>query len=283
MSVPRRVAVVIGAGSVKCSAGLGLMKVLHREGIGVDLFVGCSGGALYATLMAEGLSPDDAADKVSRLWTRKVTEKRNRKALLSALFPRLFGFKAEFGMTDDRPVNALFRGQWGDRTIESLPKPLHITATDFETGEQAILSKGRIVDALRASIAIPFVFAPWRVDGRLLSDGFLSDPLPVGVAIREGADVILAMGFDAALQSRVDSAARFAFQVSSVMTNNLLKANYAFHTLAHHHEVIPIVPQFSQRIRLFDTEKIPYLIEEGEKATMALLPHIRRALQGEPG
>src|SRR5260221_14610215 len=111
--------------------------------------------------------------------------------------------------------------------------PLHIAATDSPSGEQVASSSGGLVAGTRASIAIPFIFPPWRVGGRLLVDGFLSDPLPVGVAMKEGADVIIAMGFESPYQTRIDSPARFAFQVSRGMTNNLLRANYSFHNLAH--------------------------------------------------
>src|SRR5690606_34883971 len=109
-------------------------------------------------------------------------------------------------------------------------------------------------------------------------DGCLSDPLPVDVAIREGADVILAMGFESPYPRRIRSATRYAFQVNSIYTNNLLRANYAFHNLAHHAEIIPVLPEFARPVRLFDTHEIPYVIEEGERAMQAQLPHLRREL-----
>ena len=197
------------------------------------------------------------------------------------LFPKLFKFDAEFGFRDDKLVLRNLREGFGDSTIDSTKIPLHITATDFLTGEQVIISGGRIADAVRASIAIPFILKPWKIDGRICVDGFVSDPLPVGAAMREGADLIIAMGFESPMQTKINSAARFAFQLSSVMTNNLLKSNFAFHNLAHHAEVIPIIPQFTQRIRLFDTEKMPYIIEEGERAAEAQIPYLRRLLRAD--
>jgi NTE family protein len=192
--------------------------------------------------------------------------------------PRLFGFSENFGMKDDRLAISRFREAFGDRRIEDLPTPLFITATDFRTGEQVILSRGSLVDAIRASIAIPFIFKPYPVDGRLLIDGFMSDPLPVGVAMKEGANVIIAMGFESPMQTKVSSPARFGFQLSSIMCNNLLRSNFAFHSMAHHSEVIGIIPQFTERVRLFDTDKIPYVIEEGMRATEEQLPYLRRLL-----
>lgn len=284
MSAPaasRKVAVVIGSGSVKCAAAVGMLSVLEREGIGVDLLVGTSGGSLYAALIAMGIDAKTCGDMARRLWTRDLTRQGNRRDLLAALFPRLMGFSAEFGLRSDRPVMRRLRQVYGDRKLEETRIPLFLTATDFENGDQVVLSEGSLVEAIRASIAIPFVFRPRRVGGRLLVDGFLSDPLPVGVAVREGAGVILAMGFESPYQSRIPSAARFAFQVSSIMTNNLLRSNFAFHNLAHHAEVLPIVPEFAERVRLFDTEKIPYVIEEGARATEEQIPYLRRLLAAE--
>lgn len=278
----KRVALVIGSGSVKCAAALGLYRVLQREGIGLDLIVGCSGGSLYAASLALGHTVEHATELSTTLFTRETTGVRDRKALLRAMFPRLFGFDERFGMRNDRPVRAAIATAFGEQTFADTVTPLYITATNFHSGEQVVLREGRIRDAVRASIAIPFAFAPWEVDGKLLIDGFMSDPLPVGVAIKEGASVIVAMGFDSPYQTRVTTAGRFAFQLSSIMTNNLLRASFAFHGMAHHGEVIPILPQFRERIRLFDTTKLPYIIAEGERAMEEQMPYLRRLLAAVP-
>jgi NTE family protein len=140
------------------------------------------------------------------------------------------------------------------------------------------VSKGSIADAVRASVAIPYVWNPWPVDGELLLDGCLSAPLPVDVAIREGADLILAMGFDSPYPRRIRSAMRYAFQLSTIATNNLLRANYAFHNLAHHAEIIPILPAFDGNVGLFDTHRFPHVIECGERAAEEQLPYLRQLL-----
>jgi NTE family protein len=270
--------VVVGSGSVKCAAAIGLARVLQREGIRPDLVVGCSAGCFYAAMLALDWDAKRGAETTARLWTREVTSRPNRKAMLSFIMPKLFGFDERFGLKDDRLIMERLREAFGDTTFADAAIPLFITATDFTTGEQVTLGEGSLVEAMRASIAIPFAFSPKEINGRLLVDGFLSDPMPVGVAIREGADVILAMGFESPYQSRITSGTRFAFQLSSIMTNNLLRSSFAFHGAAHHDEIIPILPEFTQRIRLFDTEKIPYIIEEGERAMEAQIPYLRRLL-----
>ncbi|HEX9286300.1 MAG TPA: patatin-like phospholipase family protein [Thermoanaerobaculia bacterium] len=278
----RRIALVIGAGSVKCAAALGLQKVLDREGIGVDLVVGCSGGSIYATFIALGIDVDTAEEMTRRLWTRELTKRRHYLSLLRAILPQIFPFRESFGLVDDRLILDRLQIAFGKRTFEDARIPLYLTATDFHNGEQVVFSSGKLVDAIRASIAIPYVFQPWTIDGRLFIDGFLTDPMPVGVAIKHGANVIVTLGFESAYQRRTTSVLRFAFQLSSIMSNNLLRANYAFHNLAHHAEILPIIPQFRESIHLFDTHKIPYVIEEGERAAEQQLPYLRRLLEAPP-
>jgi NTE family protein len=274
----KRVALVIGAGSVKCAAALGLWKALGRNGIELDMVVGCSGGSMYAAMMALGHDVETCERLTRQLWTREITAKRDFRSILGGFFPRIFGFDGNFATIHDARLNAALRGPFGTRRFEEAKIPLHIVATDFNNGQKVVISEGSIFDAVRGSVAIPYVWKPWRVGDRLLLDGCMSDPLPVDVAIREGAEIILAMGFDSPYPRRVKSASRYAFHVSSIYTNNLLRANYSFHNLAHHAEIIPILPEFSEQIGLFDTHKIPYVIEQGERATEVQIPYIHRML-----
>ena len=273
-----RIALVIGSGSVKCAAALGLMKVLTREHIDVDMVVGCSGGSIYASLIALGWSVERATESTLRMWTREVTAKRSTRAILQLVLPFIFKFDESFGLIDDSLINRRFKEGFEGATFADTKIPLFVTATDLYNGEQVVLSEGSVADAVRASISIPFIFPPYKVNGRYLVDGFQSDPLPIGVAIKEGADIIIAMGFESPYQERITSLMRYNFQISSVTSNNLLKTNYAFHNLAHHSEILPILPEFREKIKLFDTDKLPYVIEEGERATEAQLPFIKGLL-----
>lgn len=275
----KRVAIVIGSGAVQCASALGMWKVLDREGIDVDMVVGCSGGSIYAAVMALGYDVATCERLTAELWTPKVTLKRDWRSLLGAFMPKLFGFDGSLGMVHDGPLLEALEPPFGGKDFAEAKIPLHIVATDLNNGEKVVVSEGSVRDAVRASIAIPYVWKPWRIGERMLLDGCLSDPLPVDVAIREGADVILAMGFESPYPRRIKSATRYAFQVNSVYTNNLLRANYSFHNLAHHAEIIPVLPEFDRPIRLFDTDQFPYVIEQGMRATEAQLDYLHRVLE----
>ena len=272
------VALVIGAGAIKCAAAIGVSKVLEDAGIGIDLLVGCSGGSMFAALLALGYDAATCEKLTLQMWTAEVTKRHDRKAMLRAMMPKLFGFNASWGMIDDTLITDRFRKVYGDRTFADTKIPFHVVAADFENGEKVVLSEGKLADAIRASIAIPFVFKPWRIGERLLIDGSLADPMPVDVAIRENANVILAIGFDNPYQRRLNSPVRFAFQVTTVMTNNLLRANYAFHNLAYHSELILILPEFDGRVNAFDTARLPHIIERGARAMEEQLPYVKQIL-----
>lgn len=274
----KKLALVIGAGSVKCAAALGMWKVLAEQDIQFDMLVGCSGGSLYAAAMAMGFSLQECIESTQRLRNRSITEKRNWRSLAGILMPGFFGFDKRFGMMSDGPMLSGLRSVFAGRTFADARTPLYIVATDFDSGESLALNEGPIVDALRASVAIPFIWSAWPHQGRLLIDGAASNPLPVDVAIREGADIILALGFQSPLPGRVRSISRYAFYINGLMTNNLLGSNFAFHNAVHHAEIIAMFPEFQRPIRLFDTHEIPYVIECGEAAMREQLDYVKQLL-----
>jgi NTE family protein len=278
-ALPPKVTLVIGSGSVKCAAGLGVAKALYEAGIEIERVVGCSAGAVFGSMVAMKLPIDQAIHDAKTLWTKDITGGKNRMTWLRVLAPKWFGFHvSNFALRDETHIRRLLLNYYGLHRLEELPIPLHITATDLASGDLVELSQGPISEAVRASIAIPFAFAPVEINGQLLVDGYLSDPLPISVAMRNGAQVIVAVGFESPTQEVINSPGRFAFQMMAIMSNNLLKARYAFHNAVHHTELITIVPEFTQRIRLFDTEKIGYIVEEGERATLEQLPYLKRVL-----
>jgi NTE family protein len=275
----KKIALVIGAGSVKCAAALGLWKVLENEDIHFDMIVGCSGGSLYAAAMAMGFSLSESVAKTKTLWNKSVTEKRNWRGLLSAVLPGVLGFNEKFSMIDDSRMLTRLREVFGEKTFAEAQIPLYLMATDFFNGESIALCEGKIVDAIRASIAIPYVWPAWELNGHLLIDGGAANPLPVDVAIREGADIIVAIGFQSPFPSKIRSVSRYSFHINSLLTNNLYQANFSFHSAVHHAEIISIFPEFERPIRLFDTDQIPYVIEQGEKAMLEQLPYVKRLLE----
>lgn len=278
-----KITLVIGSGGARCAAALGVVKALADAGIGVERVVGCSAGAVFAALVAFGYTIDESKAVAMRLWERELAARRSMFGMLHAVAPRLFRSRAApgFGLRDDRIPLQHLAAAFGNKCIEAAVLPLHLTATDFATGELVELAKGPLVGGLRASLSLPPAMAPQRVGERLLVEGYLADPLPVSVAIKHGARVIVAVGFELPLQQRVERAGRTAFQLNAILANNLLRAKLAFHGAAHHAEMIIVFPEFRQRAGRSPSDKLAYIIDEGEQAALQQLPYLHHLLAGD--
>jgi NTE family protein len=271
-------AIVLGSGGVRSIASLGMIEVLHAEGVRPDLIVGCSAGALFGALIAAGHQPREAITMATTLWSREVTRKRRLLAVAQMLFPKIGRFDADFAMRDDGLILQRLERAFGNACMEDLPLPLRVAATDAATGNPVVLQKGSLVAALRASIAMPFMFKPQHIDGMRLVDGFLSDPLPVSAA--SDASYVIALGFPAPMPRRVDIPSRLLAQGTSAMTNNLMQARLAA-AKANGMRLTCIFPTIERRVGLFDTEAMPYLVEAGRRATLEMMPDILKTLNAK--
>ena len=277
-SIPQhRFAIVLGSGGVRSIAALGMVEVLAREGLRPDLVVGCSAGALFGALIAAGHGAEEAVRIATTLWSADVTRRRRWLAIPQMLWPRLGRFDADFALRDDRLVMRRLEQAFGGLQIESLSVALRVTATDAATGERVVLRSGSLVQALRASIALPFMFKPVQLDGRRLIDGFVADPLPVSAAADAAA--VVALGYESPMPRRVDGPSRLLAQVTSALTNNLMQARLA-EARGNGARLLSLVPCLERRVGLFDTAAMPYLVDAGRRAAEAALPAIHALLQG---
>jgi len=273
-----RLSVVIGSGGVLCAASLGLSKALSREGLIPGMAVGCSGGSIYASIIALGVDPVEAERLTLNLFTGDVFEgyTSNLKSALSGETR----FTEASSLIDDNIMYERLKSVFGEKGFNDTLFPLHIVATEFYTGERVVISSGKILDAIRASIAIPMIFSPWKIGGQLLVDGAVCDPLPIDVAIQQGSDVIAAVGFEMPTRKRMNSYTAVTTHFNSIYMNNILKSTFAFYNAVHHAEIIPILPDFEKPVGTFDTSQIPHIIAQGEKAAEQHIPYIKKLMAG---
>jgi NTE family protein len=274
-----RTALVLGAGGIKTVAHVGLFKVLRRAGIPIDLVVGSSGGALFGGAFAIGADPDALERSLPRFWRRELFRDYGYAQLLKMFSPRLLRFDEQFGIIKGESVRRLLGRLFGRTRFDELPIPLRVVATDLQNGEAVVLSSGSVAEAIRASIAIPVLFPPYRVDGRWLLDGAVCAPLPIEHAIAEGAEVIIAMGFPSSLHSRIDGPLRLVTQLMRISGNRLYRAELAYHARNPNVEVVPVEVACAPQIGMRDVHEIPNLVALGEAAAEESLPYIRRTLE----
>jgi len=230
-----RVGLVLGGGGARGFAHVGVLRALHDAHIPVDVVVGTSMGAIVGGLYAAGL-PVRSIERLfeGRDWPAwfdddpprtqiPVRRKREERELLVGfelgigpggvrIPPGLFGGDRLLTLLEVQALHASGRDSFDD-----LPLPFRAVATDALTGEPAVLDRGSLALAMRASASVPGVFAP-VVDGdRELLDGGLVDNLPVDVARALGADVIIAVDVGATLDEEALSALEIAERALTIM------------------------------------------------------------------
>jgi len=180
MATPRKpkIALALGAGGARGWAHLGVIAALDEAGIRADIVCGTSMGSLVGAAYAAG--------ELARLEEWAVS----------------LGWRDVFGLMDFSWRGGLLRGKklfefmrshFGLTEIDALPVPYGAVATELATGREVWLRHGHVLDAVRASIAIPGVFAPVLRDGELLVDGGLVNPVPVSMCRALDADVVIAV------------------------------------------------------------------------------------------
>ncbi len=277
VSPPQRgLAFVLGSGGVRSIAAMGIAERLAREGIRPDLIVGCSSGALFGAQIARGMHGEAAVRMATTLWSAELTQQRRWRAYLQLIAPRLAGFGAGFALRDDRLIAERIENAFGDARLEQLPTPLRVAATDAATGDAVVLTQGRLVDALRASMAVPIIFPSVAIGGRQLVDGVLSDPLPIAAAA--DARVVVSLGFQGSMPRRVDRLSRLVAQTSTTLINNLMQARTEA-AQARGQKVIAIELDLDRHVGLWETSAMPYLFEAGWRAAEARLLDIVAALE----
>jgi NTE family protein len=178
---PRKVGLALSGGGARGLAHIGVIKVLERENVPIDLLAGTSMGGIVAALYATGLSAHEM-EKVAR----RISSPRQLLALVDRTLPRR-------GLLQGRKVME-FLAQWlGELTFDRLKIPLALIAADLNGCQKVVLQEGSVLDAVRATIALPGLLAPLERGDQLLVDGGLMDNLPVDIVRQMGADVVIAV------------------------------------------------------------------------------------------
>lgn len=188
MSSPKTVGLVLGCGASRGWAHIGAIEALEEANIPIDFIAGCSVGAYVGALYASG-KLGSLKEFLLRMDGKKIF------SYLDVVFPRS-GL-----LNGSKRVRELFSMHTEKKTFEDLDIPLVMVATDLERGEKVVLKSGDLVEALRATMSYPGLFAPKFIKGRWLVDGGVVDPVPVGLARAMGAGIVIAVDLNSRMVS----------------------------------------------------------------------------------
>lgn len=257
-----KVALVLGGGGARGLAHIGVLKVLRREGVPVDMIVGTSVGALVGALAAadvptveiERLAADIGWDKLTDLSKARLVKLLVTDELLST-----------------QRMEDYLKIRFGDKTFADLKTPFACVAADLRTGEQIILREGSVALAARASATVPGVFKPVAYRQRWLVDGGIVDNVPTDVAKILGADVILCVNVPADLTRTAPSNVLATLnQALYIQGQVIIQERLALADVLIQPRMIDV--------NTFDLGKAKECMAAGEEAARLAMPGLRKVL-----
>jgi NTE family protein len=256
----KKLAVVLGGGSARGFAHIGVVQALESAGIKPDLIVGCSAGSLVGAFWAAGFSGAQMEDTALRVRDTEIID--------------LVSGKSQFGLVDGRGLQNFVNQYLMNRPIERLKIPFAAVATEYPSGDLTVFSQGDTGFAVRASCSIPGVFIPASQQNKDYVDGGLISPIPVATARALGANLVVAV--DVGGPDRSAEGARTLF--SMVMRSFEIMSESLRQHESRQADVV-IRPQLAN-IRSTDFSSRKALILLGHRSGMLLAPVIKAQLEG---
>jgi NTE family protein len=293
----KKVGLVLGSGSARGWAHIGVIRELTSMGIEPDIVCGTSAGALVGAIYVK--------QKLDLLesWARHMTT-------LNVV--KYFDVRLVMGggFMEGKWLMDTLRTNFGEGQIELLPKPFAAVATDLKTGQEVWFRSGPLWDALRASIAIPGFVTPMRIGDHLLVDGGVVNPVPVSLCRAMGADVIIAVNLNSDLVGRrfeqrklsiapemkkQSTQARFLKKLSTALKQkvsttspglfdvlagsiNIMQDRITTSRLADHPPDVMITPHLAD-ISMLEFDRAGEAIEEGRQAVRRAAPSLKQVTE----
>lgn len=288
---PPKLGLVLAGGGARGAAHVGVLKILDELDIRPDVIAGTSMGAIIGGLYATGLSADEIEQILNDIdWDRAFadTPGRAQQTMRRKQLDRDFLVKRRLGLNQGGfqvPLGAL-QGQHLDQILkrilshavsvkdfDDLPVPFRAVATDIVTGEPVILGQGSLVQAIRASMSVPGVFAPVIVDDRMLVDGGLAMNTPVEVAAAMGAERLIVVDLSIPMLERdeIRSVINITEQISNLLTRRNTQASLEQVGAGD----VVIVPDLGD-ISSAEFDRAAEAVGAGERAARANLKQLRQ-------
>lgn len=262
-----KIGLALGSGGAKGLAHIGVIKSLEKHKIPINFIAASSIGALIGSHYARYRNSTQLEDVVLNF---------NRKMGMG-----LFDFTVKGGIIKGKKTEQFINVLLEHAQFQDLQIPMAIVATDYNTAESVVFTKGSLIKAIRASIAVPAFYQPLYYMNKLLADGGLSNPVPVNVASNMGADLVIAVNLDHVYSENplinVPPLSRIPMHAV-----NILRHNLALHAIKNADVII--TPKNKLGVGLigwnnfFNNEKAQQIINEGEEATDKVIPHLEKLI-----
>ncbi len=252
---PIRIALVLGGGAARGFAHIGVIKSLEAQGIVPDIVVGTSAGSVVGALYASGMNGFELQNLALQM---------NEDMVADWTLPNRGVLKGE-------ALQDFINQKVKNLTIQKMPRPLGVVATDLQSGEMVLFRRGDAGIAVRASSAVPGMFQPVEISGRDYVDGGLTSPVPARSARAMGADFVIAVDIsNVSRRDRLTGTLDVLLQTFAIMGHAISR-----HELEDADVVIR--PQ-TAAVSSTDFAGRHLAILEGEKAAAAVMPELKARL-----
>ena len=250
------VGLALSGGGIRGAAHIGILETLTKNCIKIDAIAGNSAGAMVAALQAFTVPIKTMEELISSLKWYKIA---------NLALPKL-------GLLSNGELGDHFINLLGDVNIEDAKIPLSIIATDISNGEKVVLQRGNLARAIRASAAIPGMFKPVEIDGRLLVDGMLVENIPVSPLREMGVPCVLAVNLSA------DRGYAKPEGIIDVMINAFeiaIDTNVQHHLRDANYVIEPDLSPFSRT----NADQIAEIIATGRRDTAAVIEIVKKEVE----
>jgi NTE family protein len=257
---PAKIAIVLGAGSSRGFAHIGVLKVLESNKVPIQMIVGTSAGSFVGSLYAYGYNA---------FQIQKMSFSLEKTDIVDLTIP-------DNGFIKGEKIEEFINTSVKNTPIEKMRIPFFAVAADLQTGKEVVFGKGNTGTAVRASCAIPGIFRPVKIEGRTYVDGGVVSPVAVDAARRMGADVVIAVdisfaGGETPPETTIDTMLQaVSIMYSRLSAQQLQRAD------------VVIRPKVGS-VASGDFSKRHEAVLEGEKAALEALPAIQKIIAGLRG
>lgn len=253
---------VLGAGGARGIAHIGFLQAMEENGIKPGCIAGCSMGSVVGACYAKGMKPFQMMELVKSLKMADIAD--------ASLFP--FNKK---GILRSVKLRKKLEEVIGDVEFKDLKIPFECIAADIVSGNVITLKEGSVVDAVRASSAIPAVFRPVEKDGMVLVDGAVYMPLPLNCVADFEADKIIVVDVLGKLRDYEQPKSLLSHVLRVVDANSYYLTKRQLHSYRHDLLIRPDLGEMSQ----YKVEKLEYAYEKGYEAGIKNLNKIKAIIR----
>jgi len=307
-----KLGLALGSGGARGLAHIGVLEVLERKGIKIDMLSGTSMGAFIGSVYASGIKPAEI-EKIA-LSFRKIEKFKLFKPSIPIS-----------GITNGKSIENSLNEYIGGKNFKDLDIPFACVATEFYEGKSVVFYEGDVLSSVRASLSIPVLIKPKKIENNIYIDGGLSDPVPVSILRKMGADIVIAVNVinnprrskcvqsyidDEVVRNKasektkeiilrdmiVDKIERIAKAIPEMIENKIMSDIPAINVvatkifeiaeskIAEHRLIIDkpdiLIEPYTYYASIMDFEMAPKIIYQGKRATLKKIDEIKKIMRG---